>query len=1140
MSNFITNQEPKDLKNRLIQLINASVELKFLVGFFYFSGISELYESLKNNQNVVLKILVGLNVDVINKKIVEFDFENVLKESDKIDKFFYSIKSSINNELFDTQQFYEQITFFLNLIIDNRIVIRKTEKPNHSKLYLFKLNESQVVKKELLITGSSNLTSAGLVNQHEFNVEISDYGFKDAESYFDDLWKMAIKITENDVVKKKLIEVIENETLIKEISPFEAYCYILKCYVDTYQSKKSDNRIKQILKKNGYSEYSYQLDAINQAVSIIEHHNGVLIADVVGLGKSIIASAVAKTIGKRGIILCPPGLVGDENHTMGWKKYREEFGLHEWKVRSSGDLESVYKYIKANNYYEVIIIDEVHKFRNQDTENYELLKNICRDKIVILLTATPFNNSPSDILSLLKLFITPKKSTITLDDNIEVKFSQMQYKFDRLSFIIKYYNSKDAKKKQKAEKNYKDIFGSAIIDLLNVKNEIKFIAIKIRDIIEPIIIRRNRLDLTTHSKYKNEITELSKIRNPEEFFFELSDEQSKFYDLIIGNYFCSPDEGGKFKGSIYRPFEYEEGIVGKSTEEIEKLKEDKNREFLQQRNLFDIMRRMIVKRFESSFGAFEQTILNFLSIYNNVLEFITKRGNGNPENGEYILDRKLLDKIVDIMSGEDYGEKSIDELIQEYIDKIEKGVYPKSHKIYKIEKFKQARLFINDIKNDIVILNEILKELKDFKLIDNDPKSKAMFDKFETILKYTSNSNEPKRKILVFSEFADTIKFVEKKLNVYKSANKYSNRTLVVYGNISKSMRETIDRNFNATAKEQDDDYDIILTTDKLSEGFNLNRAGVVINYDIPWNPVRVIQRVGRINRISKKVFDELMIVNFFPTEKGANFIRSREIASNKMFMIHNTLGEDTKIFDADETPTPSKFYEQINKNPDSDGEINIFTKIFNLFEEIKEKYPDTIDKLKNLPPRIKTSKEFDSDEMLLFIKKNRMYAQSFRKIDNKIVSEQPLLDIVLNKIKCEPETKGLKIDQQFWEIYETAKMYKDVNKMASSEQSIEKKALINLNYLINYKSNIHFNLFQFIKALREDIIDYGTLPDYTLRRIANLNTSDLKSTLDEIKILMDELGEDYLEKIKVSFNSIEKEIIIAVMNKENLQETLL
>lgn len=107
-----------------------------------------------------------------------------------------------------------------------------------------------------------------------------------------------------------------------------------------------------------------------------------------------------------------------------------------------------------------------------------------------------------------------------------------------------------------------------------------------------------------------------------------------------------------------------------------------------------------------------------------------------------------------------------------------------------------------------------------------------------------------------------------------------------------------------------------------------LNRAGMVINYDIPWNPVRVIQRLGRINRISKKVFDKLYIMNFFPTEKRPSTSVQKEIAQNKMFMIHNTLGEDSKIFDIDEEPSPAGLYQKLTQNPETGDEESFYTKI--------------------------------------------------------------------------------------------------------------------------------------------------------------------------------------------------------------------
>jgi superfamily II DNA or RNA helicase len=160
----------------------------------------------------------------------------------------------------------------------------------------------------------------------------------------------------------------------------------------------------QLLEAKGYRKYKYQIDAVAQALSIIEQNGGVIISDVVGLGKSIIAGMVAKCLNKRGIIICPPALIGgidDKGERTGWEKYRHDFELNFWEIRSLGleSLRATLNLVQKEKDYEVIIVDEAHRFRNQDTEAYEILSNICRGKIVILLTATPFNNTPADILS---------------------------------------------------------------------------------------------------------------------------------------------------------------------------------------------------------------------------------------------------------------------------------------------------------------------------------------------------------------------------------------------------------------------------------------------------------------------------------------------------------------------------------------------------------------------------------------------------------------------------------------------------------------------------------------------------------------------------------------------------------------------
>lgn len=1120
MSNFITNSSTKELKKRISEIIQVSKELKFLVGFFYFSGLKELINALMHNSSVELKVLVGLNADHFNNLLVEYAEADGMSDDEKIELFYQSTRKALNSEEFDTREFYEQIGFFIKLIAENRITIRKTLEPNHAKLYLFKLSDKEIIKKNLFITGSSNLTRSGLSTQNEFNVEISDYGFDEAEKYFDTLWENSIKITEWDDLKKRLIEVIEKETHVKQVTPFEAYLLVLKSYLEAYEHKDVGTYLPQFLEKIGYKPYRYQLDAVQLGLSIIEQHNGVLIADVVGLGKTIIACAIARVLRKRGMVICPPGLMGDENKNEGWNKYLDQFQLYDWEVRSQGKLEETFEYIKNRDDFEVVIVDEAHRFRNTDTQSYELLKNICRGKMVILLTATPFNNKPSDILALLNLFIIPRKSSITLDNDLISHFRSIGYLFDMLSFIKKNYNARDPLKRDKARNYYKTIFNEDEINLARVARKTHLLAKQIRSIIEPITIRRNRLDLIKNPNYQNEVNELSVVEDPREWFFALTREQSDFYDKIINRYFADPDEGGLFSGAIYRPYEYEEGFEQDSKDR------ELHREFLQQRNLFDIMRRLVVKRFESSFGSFEKTISNFRRINTTVLEFITKTGAGNPLNGEYILDRDLLENIVSLDTDE------IEQHLVEYEKKIREGVYPKKHKRYKLSAFKAANRFVDDINSDLKLFDEILERLKEFNLLYNDPKATCLMANLEKeINTKPKNGREPKRKYIIFSEFADTVDYLYEHFE--KQKPDLAKRILVVRGNLTQTKYDEINQNFDAANTRPLDHYDILLCTDKLSEGFNLNRAGTIINYDIPWNPVRVIQRLGRINRISKKVFDSLSIINFFPTEQGAELVKSREIAQNKMFMIHNTLGEDAKIFDIDEEPSPAKLYQKIMQNPDSAEEESFFTKVLNLYNENKEKYPEIIENIENAPARIKVAKPSGEDNIIVCFKKNRMYIRIGKMENNTLEVMDTSLELVLDKIMCSPDTRSIPLDADFWDQYQKIKTLKLKSEIATSEQSIEKTALNNLNYWLRLQEPELLPYKAFLRSLREDILDYGTLTQFTLRRIANLknNGNDLQGVITEISSLMNELGTNYLENEKKRISKTATEIIIAIRN---------
>ena len=478
----------------------------------------------------------------------------------------------------------------------------------------------------------------------------------------------------------------------------------------------------------------------------------------------------------------------------------------------------------------------------------------------------------------------------------------------------------------------------------------------------------------------------------------------------------------------------------------------------------------------------------------------------------------------------EYDDDEIEKQLNEYEEKIKKGEYPKNHERYKLKDFKEREQFEKDIQSDLDLFEIILDELSRLDLVKHDPKTACLVEHLQEELAREPAKGEPQRKIIIFSEYVDTVLYLKEALTKH-----FENKMLVVAGDLSSAKIAQINKNYDASYAEQENHFDILLTSDKISEGFNLNRAGMVINYDIPWNPVRVIQRVGRINRISKKVFNELYIVNFFPTEQGAELVKSREIAQNKMFLIHSALGEDAKIFDVDEEPTPAGLYNRIQQNPDELEEENFYNKALREFIRIQKDHPEILANLENYPPRVKVAKQYTEDELLVFFKKGRLYITELSYTDEKPLPETKAFEDVFDKVTCAPEEKSLELSHQFWPAYNAIKNYKPYMPGGASEQSLEQKALNQLNTLINNVQAQKLMPYKdFLRILREDILHYGTHSEYSLRRISNFSVAEHKinETIKEIEKLQNELGRDYLERAVAYQKKLKKDIIIAIENR--------
>lgn len=1140
---LITNIDKENsLLTRLDHLIAESEEMRVLVGFFYFWGISSLHGGLSKNKNFKLKILVGLQAEEQAGKIVEFAGQQSSETTDEERRsaFLTSLRSVMRGREVDTKKYYERVSLFIDLVKEGRIEIKKTRKPNHTKLYHYTLKQSlaqTLDRKYCWITGSSNMTRPGLVEQNELNVQLLDFGGDETKQFFDALWETAVPLTDDPETKKRIIELVGgDESLLAEVTPFEAYALVLKNYLEHRDLLDKTPSIERVLAEptdeegeRKYRPMSFQVDAVNQALSILKEYNGVIIADVVGLGKSVVGSVLGRVHGKRGIVIAPPGLVGDQQTGTGWWGYLEDFGLHDWRAVSRGKMDEVLDLVNRQRDFELVVVDEAHYFRNQDSEDYHYLSQICRGKQVVLMTATPYSNRPSDMLALLKLFTPARQSLLTPDGNIEALFRGYQIQYSRIDHVLKHLEDPEQADRVETHLRKLGITLEAIpANYTQIRNAVKklckSLAQDIRQVVEPVMIRRNRLDLKGDPDYSGEIGDsLATMHDPVEQFYELSPEQSRFYDLVISDYF---GENSEFTGAIYQPGAYVPDGGEADDEDGEDAGDNRRLANTQQRNMYKFIRRLLVRRFESSFGAFAKTLDNLIRVHRNVRRLAVPAPLGK---GLVVLDRNLMEKLLQL---ENASDEEVSKLLEDHENLINPDglqVGRRNLQVFNVtEDFndKGREQFNADLTADIDLLERVKAEVQKLDLIANDPKARKLIEEIEAVLagshpEIVSKPDEPQRKILVFSEFGDTVNHLKGYLD-----KKFPNRVLTIRS-LSKEIAKTVRRNFDAACNPglQQDQFKVLLATDKMSEGLDLNRAGLVINYDIPWNPTRVIQRVGRINRIGTKVFEDLYLFNFFPTEQGKDQHNVRQIASNKMFMIHTSIGEDAKIFNTDEEPTPAGLFEKLSRNPDELEEESFLTQAKREWAEIREKHPEIVDKIGKLPVRVKTTQERDPGGVYMFARKGMTLFALLHPVaeDNAEIVHLSLHDAI-NAIRTPFKTERCKdFSKDFWPRYKA---------LQESLSDRRHGALPGATSLITKARNVLATAIgsgtggPFVKALLDDLQNHGTLSDRTLRKIIEASRSP--QTFEQlIEQLEAEMGADYLDAIKTGMPR--NEIVIAI-----------
>lgn len=862
MSNsFITNKEKflSDIINGILPKTNA---VDILVGYFYYSGYSQLSEKLQDKQ---IRILVGLDIDLhISKRISEVEnFRKGFVSRNLVKEEYYAQFITLFNDsdLLDSADKLEQFKMFYGKILDGTLEIRKTLEPCHSKMYLFAYNDQMNEGGELpgvLITGSSNLSYQGLKGRLELNARFNDkLEYEEGKKLFDELWENSVVIANKDNLDEWNNKVMKRIWYEQLYSPYLMYVRVLKEYfnIPTVNNILTPHDITE----GKYSNLRYQTDAVQMALNALNNHNGAIVADVVGLGKSVIASTIARNLKLRTIIVCPPHLYKQ------WEGYRDEFGFTA-TVFSSGKIEEAllhYQELVKPGEQFLIIIDEAHRFRNEYTQDYALLHNLCFNNKVLLLTATPFNNQPADIYALIKLFQIPTNSTLKTVENLGATFKDLIGKYKKL------------REEQREGKKTDE----------EIKTQVSDMAKKIRSIISPLVVRRSRLDLLDIPEYaedlKQQHIQLVLPDDPEELEYDLSGLKALYLSTLER---ISPsEEGGNvyhFKAARYSPALYiHEDLQEKLAKELEdKTGVNFNLLIGRQANISKFMRHLLVARFESSVAAFQASLGYMIQSSEHMLRWIEKR------NKIPVFKKGNLPDVSAFYDTSDDGMEEIEELFEKY----------EARGFFEIDMKYVKDNFVADVESDIRLLKSLREQWFGK---DNTIKSDPKLDSFIRIVQ-EKMKNEPERKLIVFSEFADTVNYLGDALAKaglpvmkYTSADATPANKDLIRANFDAGMKPALQRN----------DYHVLIATDAISEGYNLHRAGAIFNYDIPYNPTRVIQRIGRINRVNKKVFEHLYIYNYFPTDVGEAETRTKEISTLKMAMIHAIMGEDTKALTKEE-----------------------------------------------------------------------------------------------------------------------------------------------------------------------------------------------------------------------------------------------
>lgn len=929
MTDIIDNRHQK-LVDKINQILESSESANFAVGYFFLSGfiaISHRLATIKqlrlligntSNRQTIEQLAEGYRrLELIKDSLEEQAYAKRSTRQQMVTETAENLRSSV--EIMDqTDEAENLVKSLVKMIEEKRLQVRVyTKERLHAKAYIFdygqvynNLGQSvQRAENGIAIVGSSNLSLSGISHNTELNVIVhGNDNHASLTDWFNELWEEAENFEE------ALMEEMKQSWAMSPVRPYDIYMKTLYMLV---RDRLAEEVSTEIMVDNQITDKlaDFQKVAVNQAIKLIREYGGCFVADVVGLGKSFIGAAIVKRFEQiekaRPLIICPAPIVEM------WERYNEIYQLNA-RVLSMGYLrendESGFKTLLEDFKYkdrDFVLIDESHNIRNADTQRYKIVEAfLASGKQCCLLTATPRNKTAWDIYHQIKLFHQDDKTDLPVDPPDLKEYFKLV---------------------EKGQKQLPELLSHILIR--RTRNH---------------ILRWYGFDSVTHQPvdsanfqdYLNSTKRAYIIVDGKHRFFpkrELKTIEYSIEDTYQGLYQKLRQYLGKSrKKQLVKPPKdelcYARYGLGNYVIKSKKNAEPYTNLQVAGSNLRGLMRVLLFKRFESSVYAFQQTIKKLIKGHERFLSALKEGIVAAGEEAQNIL-----------YEPNDTQEQDIIDSLRQVSSK------------YDIADFDAQRLQ-DHIQHDLNILIQIASLVNAI-----TPEKDA---KLQTLKQWLNQEPLKTGKRLIFTQFADTAQYLYAHLNPHNQSNDIE----VIYSSSSKNKAKIVGRfapksNPYYQFKTGELELNTLIATDVLAEGLNLQDGNSIINYDLHWNPVKLIQRFGRIDRIGSEN-DLIYGFNFLPETGLEKNLGLRQKLANRIQEIHETIGEDAAILDPTEQLNEEAMYaiyekaesHQLSLFEDA-GELLDLNEAEEMLRQLQKENPTEYERIANLPHGIRTAR---------------------------------------------------------------------------------------------------------------------------------------------------------------------------------------